>query len=445
MSPRWPEPEVWEVVEPRPLLPLLPLLLLVKNIASSQPEPPLTTRKLRASLNLGNQVSDISSPTRGSFRSGRNRLPLASLSSPSPEDRIIQDTNYEADDSGPASPDKSETEESEKSENLKTTPRANAKKPSPRAATEKMSATTPSEATIGGTTGTTDTMTDDGGTPVNDTPIPLDLSSARRAKTPDVDLTGSSSASSALSTPTKPASERRQATPKGPKLISHKEANQQLRDLIVAHNEKGIEIKETLALYKDLTREDNATPIILDECVAVANARLVRAIDDVEALEAGHPPRVMPYPADKIPELLAAVEKAEAERDAFDAENQRLFTQMATLEGEIYALKAKVKFARKVELEARMRDGMPTSSAACNKPIAPSGSGLPVAFGTPIDWTPKTVARLGLANKTPVVVTSPASSEIVVHQTTAQKSRAGKRTSSSNNTQTPTRKRKARH
>ncbi|KAK1724930.1 hypothetical protein CaCOL14_010625 [Colletotrichum acutatum] len=412
-----------------------------KNIANPQPDSPLTTRKLRASLNLGSQISNTSFPTRGSLRSGRNRLPLASLYSSSPKDRIIQEANYEADDSCPASPDKGQTEEPEDSENLETTPRVKAKKPSPRATTEKMSTATPSEAIIGGTTGTTDTMTDDGGTPVNDTPIPLDLSSARRAKTPEVDLTGSSSASSAPSTPTKPASERRQAIAKGPKLISHKEAYQQLRDLIVAHNEKGIEMKETSALFKDLTREENATPIILDECVAVANARLVRAIDDAEAFESGHPPRVMPYPADKIPELLATVEKAEGERDAFDAENQRLFTHIATLEGEIYALKAKVKIARKVELEARIRDGMPTPSAACNKPIAPSGSGLPFILGTPIDSTPTTVGRLG----TPGLNKSPASSEAIFQKSTARNSKAGMRASSLNNPQTPTRKRKARH
>ncbi|KXH47436.1 hypothetical protein CSIM01_05373 [Colletotrichum simmondsii] len=412
------------------------------NITSHQPDSPLTTRKLRASLNLGSQVSNTSSPTRGSLRSGRNRLSLPFLSSTSRKDRIIKGSNYEADNSGPASPNKNQSEESVDPE---TTHRGKTKISSPRASTEKMSAATPSEATIGGTTGTADTMTDDGGTPVDDTPIPLDLSSARRAKTPDVDITGSSSASSAPSTPTKPASERRKATPKGPKLISHIEANRQLRDVIVAHNEKGAEMKKTTALYKDLTREENATPIILDECVAVANARLVRAIDDVEALEAGHPPRVIPYPADKIPELLAAVEKAEAERDAFDAENQRLFAKMATLNEELYALKAKVKIARKVELEARMREGMPTPSAACNKPIAPSGSGLPVILGTPIDSTPTTVGRLGLTNKTPGPDKSPASSKDVVQKSTARNFRAGMRASNLDNPKTPTRKRKARH
>ncbi|KAF4780902.1 hypothetical protein HER10_EVM0004297 [Colletotrichum scovillei] len=415
-----------------------------KNITSHQPDSPLTIRRLRESLNLGSQVSNTSSPTRGSLRSGRNRLPLASLSSPLPDNRIIQDANHEADDLSPTSPDKTETEESEKSEEFKTTPRARTKEPSPRATTENMSAATPSEATMGITTGTTGTTTDDGGTPVNDTPIPLDLYSARRAKTPDVDITGSSSASSAPPTPTKPASERRKATPKGPKLISHKEANRQLRDVIVAHNEKGDELKETSTLYKDLTREENTTPIILDECVAVANARLVRAIDDVEALEAGHPPRVIPYPADKIPELLAAVEKAEAERDAFDAENQRLFAQMATLNEGLYALKAKVKIARKLELEARIREGMPTPSAACNKPIAPSRSGLPVILGTPIDSPPTAVGRLGLTDKTTGLDKSPASSKTIVQKSTARNSRAGMRTSSLNNPQTPTRKRKAR-
>ncbi|KAK0380933.1 hypothetical protein CLIM01_01689 [Colletotrichum limetticola] len=415
------------------------------NITSHQPDSPLNTRKLRVSLNLGSQISNTSSPTRGSLRSGRNRLSLPSLSSTLRENRIIQDSNYEADDSGSASQGKRETEEIKESGDLKTTPRARAKKLGPRVTTENMSAATPSEATMGNTTGTTDIMTDDEGTPVNDTPIPLHLSSARRAKTPDVDITGSSSASSAPSTPTKPASERRKATPKGPKFISHKEANRQLRDFIVAHNEKGAEMKETSALYKDLIREENATPIILDECVAIASARLVRAIDDVEALEAGHPPRVVLYPADRIPELLAAVEKAEAERDAFDAENQRLFAQTAKLNEEIYALKAKVKVARKAELEARIREGLSTPSAACNKPIAPSGSGLPVILGTPIDSTPTTVGRLGLTNKTPGLDKSPASSKTIVQKSTARNSRAGMRASSLNNPQTPTRKRKARH
>ncbi|KAK1624681.1 hypothetical protein BDP81DRAFT_382457 [Colletotrichum phormii] len=304
-----------------------------------------------------------------------------------------------------------------------------------------MSAATPSEATIGGTT---DTMTDDGGTPLNDTPIPIDLSSARRAKTPDVDLTGSSSASSAPSTPTKPASERSQATPNGPKLTSHKDASKQLRDLIVAHNKKGVEIKEMLVLYRDLTREDNATPIILDECVTATNARLVRAIEDVEALEDGRPPRVTPYPADKIPELLAAVEKAEADRDAFYAETQRLFMQLAMLEEEQHALRAKAVIARKVELEARMREGMPTASAACNKPFAPSGSGLPIALGTPSSSTPTTVGRRGI-NKTPIVFTSPTSPEVIGRKPSGQNSRAGVCASSLDDPQTPTRKRKARH
>ncbi|KAK1675527.1 hypothetical protein BDP55DRAFT_704281 [Colletotrichum godetiae] len=305
-----------------------------------------------------------------------------------------------------------------------------------------MSAATPSEATI---SGTTDTMTDDGGTPLNDTPIPIDLSSARRAKTPDVDLTGSSGSSSAPSTPTKLASERRQTTPKGPKLISHKEASKQLRDLIVAHNKKGVEIKEMLAPYRDLTRDDNATATILDECVTATNARLVRAIEDVEALEDGRPSRVTPYPADKIPELLAAVEKAEADRNAFYAETQRLFMQLAILEEEQHALRAKAMIARKVELEARLREGMPTASAACNKPFAPSGSGLPIALGTPSGSTPTTVGRRGITNKTPIVFTSPTRPEVIGQNSNGQNFTAGMCVSSLDNSQTPTRKRKVRN
>ncbi|OHE92125.1 hypothetical protein CORC01_12580 [Colletotrichum orchidophilum] len=294
-----------------------------------------------------------------------------------------------------------------------------------------MSAATPSEATM---EATTDSVMEEG-TPVNDNPIPIDLSSARRAKTPEVDPAGSSSLSSAASTPTKPASERHRATPKEPKLISHAAANKQLRGLIVAHNETSREYKKVLGLYKHLTREENAIPIILEACVSATSECLVQAIEDVEALESGNPPRKIPYPADMIPELLAAVETAEAERNEFYAENRRLFVQVAILEEELHALKAKVNVAKQVELDARTREGLPVLAAACQRPIAPSG--LPVGTGTPINSTPAAVRRRKLTGEAPA--TSPALPESISQNSTERNFRTGTWTLSLDDPQTPTR------
>ncbi|GKT65672.1 hypothetical protein ColTof4_03566 [Colletotrichum tofieldiae] len=233
-----------------------------------------------------------------------------------------------------------------------------------------MSAVTPS-------TGTTaqspaDLFIDDS-TVRNDNPISISLSSAPRTRSPSLE-TVSSGDSSAPSTPTKAPGERNRPRTSRSRLISHSEALREVRRVIVEINVTKAEYKRVRGLFEHLMRDENATPAILEAAVDTASSRLVRAIEDEERIQNGNPPRHLPYPPKMIPQLLAAVEKAEADRDNWYAETNRLFWLVENIDKrKMPALKLKLEGARQKEAAARQREGVLAAGAACQKPIAPFG------------------------------------------------------------------------
>ncbi|KAK2047958.1 hypothetical protein LZ31DRAFT_591866 [Colletotrichum somersetense] len=194
----------------------------------------------------------------------------------------------------------------------------------------------------------------DEGTPLNDTPIPLNLSSARpRPKSPDLE-DDSSSLSSELSTPTKAPGDRRRAAPPVSKLTALQEATREIRSVAAEMKETRDEYKRARDLFEHLTRDDNATVEILDAVVVETSSRLVRAVEDDEKTQSGNPLKKVPYPPEKIPELLAAVEKAEADRENWYIETRQLFWIFELIDRErMPALKLRMEAARKKEAAAK--------------------------------------------------------------------------------------------
>ncbi|GKT93946.1 hypothetical protein Ct61P_11796 [Colletotrichum tofieldiae] len=148
----------------------------------------------------------------------------------------------------------------------------------------------------------------------------------------------------------------------------------EVRRVIVEINVTKAEYKRVRGLFEHLMRDENATPAILEAAVDTASSRLVRAIEDEERIQNGNPPRHLPYPPKMIPQLLAAVEKAEADRDNWYAETNRLFWLVENIDKrKMPALKLKLEGARQKEAAARQREGVLAAGAACQKPIAPFG------------------------------------------------------------------------
>ncbi|KAK2033151.1 hypothetical protein LX32DRAFT_706436 [Colletotrichum zoysiae] len=194
----------------------------------------------------------------------------------------------------------------------------------------------------------------DEGTPLNDTPIPLNLSSARpRPKSPDLEG-DSSSLSSELSTPTKAPADRRRATPPVTKLTALQAATREIRSVAAEMKETRDEYKRARDLFEHLTRDENATVEILDAVLAETSRCLVRAVEDDERTQSGNPPKKVPYPPEKIPELLAALEKAEADRENWYTETRQLFWIFELIDRErMPTLKLRMEAARMKEAAAR--------------------------------------------------------------------------------------------
>ncbi|KAK1580670.1 uncharacterized protein LY79DRAFT_705234 [Colletotrichum navitas] len=266
-----------------------------------------------------------------------------------------------------------------------------------------MSAITPS--TMDLDQSSTDPFVDET-TPRNDTPIPIDLLSAPRPKSPDLEG-GSSSLSSAPSTPTKAPADRRRPAPPKPKLTALQEATREVRSVAVEIKETRAEYKRARGLFEHLTRDESATAEILDAAFDATNRRLVRAIEDDERIQSGNPPRHVPYPPEKIPELLAAVEKAEADRENWYAETRRLFWIFEVIDREtLPALRRKMGAAQKKEAAARQMKDDQAAAAACQESILALGT--PTDPGNVSDRSPATVRRIR-PDKTPI--TSPATSD----------------------------------
>ncbi|KAK2000742.1 hypothetical protein LX36DRAFT_738862 [Colletotrichum falcatum] len=233
-------------------------------------------------------------------------------------------------------------------------------------------------------------------TPLNDTPIPLDLRSDPRPKSPNLE-SGSSSLSSVPSTPT---NRRRHALPK-PKFAALQEAAREVCLIAAEIKEARAEYKHTRGLFEHRTRDENATIEILDAAVDATNMRLVRAVEEAEKIQSGNPPRHVPYPPETIPELLEAVEKAEADRENWYAETRRLFWIFEEIDRErLPALKRRMDSAREKEAAARMKAGQAAAAAGCERPITGTESAS--------DFPPPTVRRVR-PDETPVA--SPATSD----------------------------------
>ncbi|EFQ35892.1 uncharacterized protein GLRG_11083 [Colletotrichum graminicola M1.001] len=230
-------------------------------------------------------------------------------------------------------------------------------------------------------------------TPRNDTPIPIDLLSAPRPKSPDLEGGSSSSFSSAPSTPTKAPVNRRRSAPPKPKLTILQEAAREIRSVAAEIKETRAEYKRARDLFEHLTRDESATAEILDAAVDATNRRLVRAVEDDERIQSGNPPRHVPYPPEKIPELLAAVEKAETDKENWYAETRRLFWIFEVIDREtLPALRRKMEAARKKEAAARQKKDDQAAAATCPKPVLALGTRTDP--GTVSDRSPATVRRI---------------------------------------------------
>ncbi|WYZ35800.1 hypothetical protein EsH8_X_000447 [Colletotrichum jinshuiense] len=244
-------------------------------------------------------------------------------------------------------------------------------------------------------------------TPINDKAIHLDYQGSHKNTTPTMARSRSSSLSSAPSTPTKPpASRRRIAAPKPPAL-THAEALQRVRALVMELNSTRAEYKRISDMYKHLLRDENATPDILDTAVSTTTQRLELALRAKRKLMAGVRPDYPYYPPQMIPELQAAVQKAEADRENWYIETTNMFYLTIKLERDLPRLKAMLEMAKKEEAAARERESVQGSPpAGCQRPIAPSG--IPTGSGGSYESSPP-LARRVFQGET--LVSSPAFSE----------------------------------
>ncbi|KAK1988150.1 hypothetical protein LZ30DRAFT_699847 [Colletotrichum cereale] len=366
-------------------------------------------------LSTSAQVSDTKATLRSSLPSGptETRYPI----SPTPnslENNEQADIAYQADHSASSCEETQGDEDEEDSDEVHSTRCSNSRLQSNKGNWQtpknKMSFITPS--TMGLEQSSTDPFVDEA-TPQDDTPIPINLSSAPRPKSPDLE-SGSSSLSSMPSTPTKAPAERRRPASVKPKVTALQEAAREARSVAAEIKETRAEYKRARGLFEHLTRDENATPEILDAAVDATNRRLVRAVEDDEKIQSGNPPRHVPYPPERIPDLLAAVEKAEADRENWYAETRRLFWLFETIDRErMPALKLKMEEARKKEAAAKQKKDR-------QAPVATSQKPAPV-FGTPSDkgntsgGSPATVRRIR-PNETPIAspVTSDASNQATI-------------------------------
>ncbi|TQN64436.1 hypothetical protein CSHISOI_10987 [Colletotrichum shisoi] len=203
-------------------------------------------------------------------------------------------------------------------------------------------AATPSTTTAVQTSDTTSFV--DEATPRNDAPIPLDLSSALRAKSPDLDAQ-STSTSPAPSTPTKPPTERPRLAPSQKKRFDHAMAVAKVHRAIAAVRKCRIEMKRFNDLFRQ--HQDSATLMLLDASVVAASDRLAQAVEDAERTQAGNPPEYVRCPAEMIPELLASVERAEADRYKWNSKLRRLCLALNIISSETMPnLKRKLEAAR---------------------------------------------------------------------------------------------------
>ncbi|OHW96141.1 hypothetical protein CSPAE12_05293 [Colletotrichum incanum] len=370
--------------------------------------------------------------------SGRIRtLDPASPTSTSPEDNEQVNISYEADESSSSWEEVYSDEYEEQFDELPSTPilrrESQANKRNPQTPKNKMSAVTPSTKTTGQSPA--DLFVDDS-TPRNDNPIFFNLSNAPRANSPDLG-TGSSSHSSVPSTPTKTAGERHRPTSFRSKLISHAEALREVRHVIVEINVTKAEYKRVRGLFEHLMRDENATPSLLEASVDTTSSRLVRAVEDDDRIQNGNPPRHLPYPPEMIPELLAAVEKAEADRDNWYAETKRLFWLIESIDKrKMPALKLKLEAARKNEAAARQRESVLAAAVAYQKPFTPSG--MFSGTGNPANSSPAS-ARQFRPEETPIV--TPVTSDFSNQTTVAQGIRdAMQRAPDADALETPTKK-----
>ncbi|KAK1965629.1 hypothetical protein LY78DRAFT_703514 [Colletotrichum sublineola] len=245
----------------------------------------------------------------------------------------------------------------------------------------------------------------DESTPRNDAPIPLNLSSAPRPMSPDLE-SESSSLSSVPSTPTKAPADRRRSAPPKPKLTTLQEASREVHLVAAEIKEARAEYRRARGLFEHLTREENVTPEILDAAVDAANRRLVHAVEDNDGIQSGNPPRHIPYPPETISELLAAVEKAEMDRENWYAETRRLFWLFEGIERErVPALKHKMEAARKKEAAAREKED---DQAAAARQQSIAALGTPPDKENSSDPSPATIRRV-LPDETPIA--SPATSD----------------------------------
>ncbi|WQF86429.1 hypothetical protein CDEST_11443 [Colletotrichum destructivum] len=184
----------------------------------------------------------------------------------------------------------------------------------------------------------------DKATPRNDAPIPLDLSSAPRGKSPDLDAQ-STSTSPAPSTPSKPPTERPRLVHSQKKRFDHAMAVAKVHRAITEVRKCRAEMKRLNDLCQQ--HQDSATLVLLDASVVAASDRLVQAVEDAERTQAGNPPEHVRYPAEMIPELLASVEKAEADRYKWNSKLRRLYLVLNIISSETMPnLKRKLEAAR---------------------------------------------------------------------------------------------------
>ncbi|KAK2059986.1 hypothetical protein LY76DRAFT_591803 [Colletotrichum caudatum] len=294
-----------------------------------------------------------------------------------------------------------------------------------------MSTTTPS--TMDVDQSSTDPFIDEG-TPLNDTPIPLNLSSARpRPKSPDLEG-DSSSHSSELSTPTKAPAVRRRPPPVS-KLTTLQEATREIRSVAAEMKETRDEYKRARDLFEHLTRDENPTVEMLDIAVDATSSRLVHAVEDDEKTRSGNPPRDVLYPPEKIPEFLTAVEKAEADRENWYAETRRLFWIFELIDRErMPALKLRMEAARKKEAVAKG-----AQAAATGALHAAAAFQTPPGRENASDRSSATVRRIHTGER-PIAspATSDASSQATIAPGTSNT--MGRRTSAAGAFETPTKK-----
>ncbi|GKT49521.1 uncharacterized protein ColSpa_09702 [Colletotrichum spaethianum] len=337
-----------------------------------------------------------------------NTLGPSSFTSTSPNGNEKVDICYEADESGPNFKEINREENDAGFDELPSTPtpkrKSQANKRNQRTPENMMSTVTPLTKATGQST---DDPFIDEATPRNDNPIIIDLSSSRRAKSPDLEA-GSSGVSSTPSTPTKAPGERRRSAFSQPKSITHGEALREVRRVIIEINYIKAEYRRVRGLFEHLMRDENATPVILEATVDATSRRLMRAVKDDERMQSGDPPRHLPYPPVMIPELLAAVEKAEITKRNWYAETNRLFWLLENIDNvKMPALKLKLEMARKKEAAAKQREGIPAATIACQRPV--SSYDTPLSVGKTSVSSPA-AARRARPDETPSA--SPATSEV---------------------------------